>query len=406
MISMVETLYRGSVKDVLGYVTVNSSSATALKGLIFKYTDAYSVFDWGRMPDQIPYKRDALAVIAADFFEKLENPEMWKSFSGSVVAYALRKACRHGSVFNELGEELQTSGLRTHYIGVLEEIHGELGDKATSVDVKSLSDIEKPVNLMAVRGVSIVRPAMSTVLGKTLPDYRATVRSPLPRLVPLEVVFRFGCPPSSSLIERAKADPVYIAELGLSDTKFEECKWDFPVMELFTKLEQSDRVLRFSEALAISGLSGEQLQDIFLRTAWVAGFLKWACGKAGLELTDGKLEWAIGEDGKIFLVDAIGPDELRLSRGGVQLSKEFLRAYYRDSAWFESVKKAKQRAREEGQLEWKQYVFEKPLPLSQDFKEAASQLYISLANALCQRIWFRSVWSLDALAGKINMMRK
>ena len=87
--------------------------------VIFEYTDAYSVFDWGKMPDALARKGEALAVLAADWFEKLERPETWKEFSRSPEALGLRKGNRFGSAFNELGEELQKHGLRTHYLGAV-----------------------------------------------------------------------------------------------------------------------------------------------------------------------------------------------------------------------------------------------------------------------------------------------
>ena len=34
-------------------------------GVVFDYSDAYSVFDWGRMPDTIPGKGSALACVPA-----------------------------------------------------------------------------------------------------------------------------------------------------------------------------------------------------------------------------------------------------------------------------------------------------------------------------------------------------
>src|SRR5262245_57263788 len=46
----------------------------------FDYTDDYSVFDWGKMPDQIPGKGDNLARLGEYFFRELENPKRWEQF--------------------------------------------------------------------------------------------------------------------------------------------------------------------------------------------------------------------------------------------------------------------------------------------------------------------------------------
>ena len=68
-------IYRGSVKDLRGPIQMTRADlAQAVSGVVFDYSEAYSVFDWGRMPDLLPKKGAALALIAADWFEKLERP--------------------------------------------------------------------------------------------------------------------------------------------------------------------------------------------------------------------------------------------------------------------------------------------------------------------------------------------
>lgn len=386
-----EVLYRGSVKDLVGPFEVAGKPA-----VVFQYTDAYSVFDWGRMPDLLPSKGAALATLAAELFERLESAQSWKAFSGSPEALGLRKGNRFGAAFNELGERLQAEGLRTHYLGVLPALPARgAGLKPVSLDAAGA-----PVRQLVVRQVSVVKPQMKSVLGRSLPDYLPTRSSPAPRLVPLEVVFRFSCPPGSSLAERVGRDPGYLASIGFAGTPFEPgVSWDFPVLELFTKLETTDRPVSLSEALAISGLGAEALQELLLKTAWVAGFLRELCHRAGLELADGKLEWAIDEAGETVLVDAIGPDELRiLSRdGSVQLSKEFLRAHYRATPWYEKLESAKQSARAQGTSDWRRLVVEQPPALPPAMLEQASQLYPVLANALAGRALFKDAWTLERL---------
>ena len=79
---MSQLLYRGSVKDLKGPVRARAG-AEQVNAVVFEYTDAYSVFDWGKMPDPLARKGEALAVLAADWFEKLERAETWKEFSRS-----------------------------------------------------------------------------------------------------------------------------------------------------------------------------------------------------------------------------------------------------------------------------------------------------------------------------------
>ncbi len=393
---MISTMYRGSVKDLLG-----PAKSGLIETVVFDYTDAFSVFDWGRMPDFLPKKGESLATLAADFFERLEQPEAWKEFSKSPEALALRKANRFGSSFNELGEELQAAGLRTHYLGVLES-----SPSSPFVEPKKLSAVSQPVRRMAVKQISVVKPKLSSVLGRILPDYYPTRSSPPPRLVPLEVVFRMTCPPGSSLIERVERDPGYLASLGFPDVKIEPgMRWNFPVLELFTKLEASDRPVSLSEALAISGLSATQLQELLLKTTWVAGLLRYWCSKVGLELADGKLEWAISESGQSFLVDAIGPDELRILSSGVQLSKEFLRTFYRNTQWYQTIEKAKSHAKTQGLAEWKRMVSDHPPALPPHYREVASQVYMALTNGLTGRKWFAEAWSLEKVIRELQAIK-
>lgn len=376
------TLYRGSVKDVLGPL---EGGAVA-----FDYTDAYSVFDWGRMPDALARKGEALATLAADWFERLERPETWRELSKTAEALELRKGNRFGAAFNELGERLKAEGLRTHYRG--------LGDGARPV-----AQASRPERRLIVRQVSVVKPLPAAVLGRASHDYGPTRAAPAPRLVPLEVVFRFAVPAGSSLIDRLREEPGYLAERGFADARAEAgARWSFPVLELFTKLEPSDRPVGYGEALAISGLSGAQLQEVLFRTAWVAGFLRAACARAGLELADGKLEWALEADGSLVLVDAIGPDELRILKDGVQLSKEFLRTFYRGTPWYQAVTKAKKQAGAEGVAEWKKFVAAGPPALPPALRDAGAHLYMMLTNRLTGRAWFPEAWPLEKVVEAIR----
>jgi phosphoribosylaminoimidazole-succinocarboxamide synthase len=388
---MMELLYQGSVKDVRGPVQYPGLASPAV---VFDYTDAYSVFDWGKMPDLLPFKGASLAMIAADWFEKLERAESWREFSKSPEAHELRRGNRFGAELIELGENLQKDGLRTHYFGV---------PSADGASLSKSSEARGVFQKIAVKPVSVVKPQTAQLAGRSVSDYTATRQAPLPRLVPLEVVFRFSCPPGSSLLERVARDPSYLASLGYSGlTLTPGMKLEFPILEFFTKLESTDRPLTTSEALAISGISAAKLQEIFFKTAWVAGWIKSACARAGLELADGKLEWALDERGEVILVDAIGPDELRILQGGVQLSKEFLRTFYRETPWYASVQKAKAEASHRGSAEWKKWVVEGPTPLPPAMKELASQLYRALANELTGRSCFPDAWPLSKVIGELH----
>ena len=160
------------------------------------------------------------------------------------------------------------------------------------------------------------------------------------------------------------------------------------------------------EALAISGLSAGQLQEILLKTAWVAGFLQSEFSRLGLELADGKLEWAVSDSGHCFLVDAMGPDELRIMKKDVQLSKEVLRDFHRGTPWALSIEKAKAHAKTVGVMDWKRFVTESPPPLAAQEREVVSQIYMSLANDVSGRKWFPEAWSADRVMEELVELRK
>ncbi len=401
---MTSPLYRGSVKDVLGPVKCSGQDA-----VLFDYSDAFSVFDWGKMPDALPRKGEALATLAAHWFESLERPATWKDFSKTPEALALRKGNRFGVAFNELGEKLQSEGLRTHYLGALA---GTPSGKAASLSVDRFQESDAqplaqlgstPAQGIVVRQVSVVKPRMGSVLGRSVPDYSSTWAAPTPRLVACEVVFRFGCPAGSSLIERVEGDPSYLASRGFPEARVHAgAAWEFPVLELFTKLETTDRPLGMNEGLSVSGLPAEKLQELLLTTAWVAGWLRSNCARAGLELADGKLEWGVDEKGRLLLVDAIGPDELRLLKGGVQLSKEFLRGFYRGTPWYTALGQAKSHAEKSGASDWKRGVTEAVPKLPAKHREAAVQVYLSLTNHLTGKSWFPEAWSLDRVVSELR----
>ena len=386
-------LYRGSVKNLLGHFRAAGENA-----LVFDYSDAYSVFDWGRMPDDLARKGEALATLAAVLFEQLEDSAQWKKFSQTPLCKAFLMDGKLGQAYGELGVRLCVEGLKTHYLGATDD--GNL-----TVPVR-LGATPKPVKKITVRAVTAQRPRAVAILGAVAYDYSATHAVEPPKLIPLEVVFRFSCPEGSSLIERAHRDPQYLAHAGYPGRKAQPGeKWEFPVLECFTKLESTDRHLSLGEALSISGLTADAFNEMLGLTAWVAAFLKWRAAEAGLELADGKLEWAISKDGDLMLVDAIGPDELRILHNGVQLSKEFLRIHYRTSAWYSAVAQAKESAKAQGVADWKTLVKSKPEPLPKEVATLGSQLYLTLANALSGQPLFAEAWKVEDLAREVAAHR-
>lgn len=347
--AVAQLIYEGSVKNLW----------TRGPGrLEFEYTDAYSVFDWGRMPDELAHKGESLATLGAFFFKALENGALWKRVRGSSWLKGL--SGRLASVVEAELAVLEREGLRSHFVE------------------------RSAANRLVVEKVGVFRPETVSYEGLTLNRYATKGWGESSRLLPLEVVFRFGMPKGSSLVDRLTPD--YARELGLASVPREGEFFDRPIVEFFTKLEDTDRFLSWEQALNYSGLEIALFEKLLARTVLLSVWLFDLMGAKGLELWDGKFEWALLE-GKLALVDSIGPDELRLldPKSGAQISKEFLRLFYRGTPWFEAVKQAKKETAGNPELDWKQLVVKRvgpPPRLSLAYREVADALYPSLALAL------------------------
>ena len=58
----------GSVKDIS---ILEKASADSFGKARFSFSNRYSVFDWGEMPDHLEHKGESIALLSAYFFEKL-----------------------------------------------------------------------------------------------------------------------------------------------------------------------------------------------------------------------------------------------------------------------------------------------------------------------------------------------
>lgn len=374
--SMEKLIYKGSVKDL--YETAEENN------LLFHFSDDFSVFDWGKMPDKIEKKGFALSVLAACFFEELAKPEFWQSLTHSPRLNNLNGKFLAEIFATDLAKDLKKNGLPTHYLGLY--TNGETKKLAQLTAQES----NQPLYLK-VKKALVVRPQERKV-GPT----SACFYQPTPRLgfsfIPLEVVFRFGTPAGSSLVSRVKRDPSYAIKLGLGSAEqvFDGADFDRPVIEFFTKLESSDRLLSFQEAANMAYLSPEEFIQLYELAQLVALGIYEIFAKLGIKLFDGKIEAAIDRpengESKIILADSIGPDELRLDSQGVQLSKEILRVFYRRTDWYKQIEAAKQEAESRPGIKWQDILKEEqkvsPPPLSEDMAEAVSQMYLALAAEL------------------------
>lgn len=344
-------IYRGSVKNVLSQLSQISQPDD--KNLIFEYSDRYSVFDWGPMPDEIPGKGEALATIADQIFHHI----------------------------------FQTIDIPHHSLGL----------------------IPGRPRCLSVKKVAVKCP----VRKNNSWDYSEYATRPVDSLVPLEVIFRFGIPVGSSLPGRLHANPEYMSALSLKDVPKVGEQFSDPIIEFSTKLEDSDRYLLPEEARRISGMSEAEMAALRQIAGGLAVELQGFFARADLKLWDGKFEFAFaaGEPSRNFmLVDSVGPDELRLTHDGVQISKELLRQFYVDGPWHNAVGRAKEIAAQESSLDWRSLCAEdlgqSPPPLTAEVRLIAQNIYPAIANSLARvqgkRPPFPAAWDLSHLVACVR----
>lgn len=317
-----------SVKE---FRVAEAATETAVGRGRFRFTDAYSVFDWGQMPDAIPQKGAALCLTGATTFELLES-----------------------------------AGVPTHYRGV--------GD--ADGPIRSLADATEPPREMAI---SLVRVPELPHRGADGYDYEAFHAAAGDNyLVPLEIVFRNAVPVGSSL--RRRRDPRAVG-LDRETWPDEPVELPEPVVEFSTKFEERDRYLDRETADEIAGRASVDRLAELART--VNDVVTERAAAAGLTHQDGKIEcyWV---DGEVGVADVAGTfDENRFGYEGRQVSKEVIRQYYKREhpAWVEAVSEAKERADEAEVADWRPLCEREPPALPGKVVETAANLYTAGANA-------------------------
>ncbi|PSQ28647.1 phosphoribosylaminoimidazolesuccinocarboxamide synthase [Halobacteriales archaeon SW_10_68_16] len=322
-----------SVKD---FRVDEPSTASELGRGAFVFTDDYSVFDWGKMPDEIPDKGASLCTMGAFNFELLES-----------------------------------EGVPTHYRGVV--VDGQ----------------ERPLDGVLDAGTPPREMAIDLTQVPDLPfedgtyDYGAYHDAAGSNyLIPLEIVFRNRVPVGSSL--RKRSTP---ADHGLDVAAWPDEAVDLPeaVVEFSTKYEEQDRYLDRAEADRIAGRA--DIEDLEAVAREVNRIVTDRAERAGMVHQDGKIE-CLSHDGEIRVADVVGTfDENRFAYDGQQVSKEVIRQYHKRTQpeWVTAVSEAKERAKQEGIADWKALCECKPESLDGRVIETARDLYCAGTNAYTGR---------------------
>lgn len=336
----------GSVKDLK---TIHAPKENTSGVGVFNFSDRYSVFDWGEMPDTIPDKGAATAILGAYFFEKLGK-----------------------------------LGIKTHYKGLLENNIS-----------KNLDDLSRPSKFMTIDLVNVHQP----IINNGIYDYSVYKQLTDNFLIPLEIIYRNTLPAGSSVFKRLAKGEIKFTDLGLSSEPQPDTKLQVPFIDFSTKLEITDRYISELEAQKISDLDNYEIDTLKEITFEINNIISSEYSKINAINLDGKIETAFNTKREIMLVDVLGTlDECRFELNGLHLSKEVARIYYRGSDWYNETERAKEKDRQN----WKKECKLQPEPLPTRFKTLLSYMYCKVTNEITEKQWFDVPMTLTEIAEEIK----
>jgi phosphoribosylaminoimidazole-succinocarboxamide synthase len=344
----------GSVKDL----KVIQKPTRDVMGIgRFHFSDRYSVFDWGEMPDHIAGKGAALCLMGAYCFEKLEG-----------------------------------IGVRTHYRGLVDE----------TGKVVRFKELKRPTSNMEVNLVNVYKPETRKSQGKLEYDYSLYTSDLKNYLIPLEIIYRNGLPEGSSVFKRLEQGKVTIRDLGLDHYPKPGEHFAKPIFDVSTKLEQTDRYVTWEEAKKIAGLTNIELIAAKTVLSKVNDTISEIACHAGLQNEDGKIELAFDQQRRLIVVDVVGTlDECRFTYDGMHVSKEIVRQFYKKTDWYRDVEEAKKIAETRGANDWRTLCKSQPPKLDAQLKLIIGEMYMAAANEMIERKMF----AVSSLADTVKKYR-
>ncbi len=328
----------GSVKDleIIKKPTQNSMGIGR-----FHFSDRYSAFDWGEMPDHIEGKGEALCMMGAYCFEKLE-----------------------------------AENVRTHYRGLVDE----------KGKIAAFKELKQPTSTMEVSLVNVYKPETHMKQGKIDYDYSVYNRDLKNCLIPLEIIYRNGLPEGSSVFKRLEQGKVTLRDLGLDHYPNPGERFAKPIFDVSTKLEQTDRYVTWEEANKIAGLTNLELIAVKTVLSKVNDVITEMACHARLVNEDGKIELAFDNQRKLMVVDVVGTlDECRFTYNGFHVSKEIARQFYKKTGWYRDVEEAKKTAENQGVKDWRTICKSQPPKLTPQLRDIISEMYMAAANEMTNR---------------------
>ncbi|MCU0653240.1 MAG: hypothetical protein MUD10_03190 [Candidatus Pacebacteria bacterium] len=281
----------------------------------FEFTDYFSVFDWGRFLDE--------------------------AIPGKGEAMA--------AVVKKYFDLLNQAGVKSHYKGMS-------GD-----------------NLMDVKLVNIPQAHANVAPG--IVNY----------LLPIEIIFRIYTHPESSDLKKIKEGKRTFEELGYEEMPEPNKRLPRTKISYSTKLEETDRVLSKEEARVLAGLTIEEMDKLEGLARKTCDVITDHSEKIGLIHYDGKIEVAKDMIGDFMVVDVLGTldeDRFMMDAGNgnfVDVSKQFIRNWYKAQGWKKEVDAAKKKAEEAKDEDWKKYCPQPPR-MPDNVKKLVAEMYLADAK--------------------------
>ncbi len=202
-------------------------------------------------------------------------------------------------------------------------------------------------------------------------------------VIPIEFVTRYFV--AGSLFDRLKSGELKPIDVGLNSMPEYGDELDDPFFEMTTKFEKFDRPLSTDEAKDLGGMSNSELTEIKETIFKVDRRINKQVRSRGLIHVDGKKEVAFGVKRVPVLIDTMGTaDEDRFwdlkeyENGKIQeLSKEFVRQYYREIGYHKKLYSAREKGEKEPDIP----------PLPEDLIKKTSDLYVTMFERITGQGW-------------------
>jgi hypothetical protein len=339
--------------------------------VIHKFSDSFSVLGWGKMPESIADRGRVGAVVFTRLNHLFLSQESWKTFLKSHQALSFRKAgatiSQGGSVSSMLNGISERLPVRTNYLGALDEpVFRSLDGKAPLRAQDLLAGEALGQAWVSGRMLYPVcgyyaeeKVPSSAIMGRSTWDFSQWRSSPAPKMLPFEVICHFTLNERS--LETLKTDSISIPRTASLHTLQPGVNWDFPVMELVPPQDPFARRIGLSEALWMTGMPAERVQEILLEAAWAAAWLRFQWSALGMGLESVQFRFAIEKDGGRVLVDPFQVDDMGLEQNGVRFRFETALAHYQKTSWYDAVLRAQGQAAHLGLPEWRRQCVE-PVP--------------------------------------------